>query len=328
VVALAACGSSSMKTVDGSPMGSDADAGPDANIPPGWTTLIDGHWQLAPAGQNGDEIYWCHRMKVTQDMWISGFRALAPPGTHHAILTIDPTTPQTGEFGAPYCNSTVGFDTNDRLVYASGLSTNDLVFPPGIAVHLTAGEYITLNLHLLNSGDTSKMDTSGVLVQTVDASQVQHEIDATFAGTRSIDIPDDGTDHYVVGGCSAPQDWHVFAVWPHMHKFGVHGKLLATTSANVTTTVLDQPFDFTAEKTYPMNETVIHMGDAITARCDYIVPTQTCTYPAGQCTYGSCAPDGFCHVSYGESAGGEMCYVAMYKYPAGDVPPYGCHASQ
>jgi hypothetical protein len=318
-----------MQTTDG-PATTGSDAGPDANIPPGWTPLITSNWQLTPAGTTtgGDEIYWCKRMKVTQDVWISGFRALAPAGTHHAILTIDPVSTQVGEWG---CDSTVGFDPQDRLVYASGLSTNDLLFPTGIAVHLTAGQYITLNLHLLNASDNYRMDTSGVLVQTIPQSQVTHEIDATFAGTRSIDIKDDGIDHFFVGGCTAanaqmaagssPSDWHVFALWPHMHQFGTHAKFLV----NGTTTVLDQPFDFTAEKTYPMNETVIHMNDTITARCDYQIPTQTCTYPTGACTYGSCATDGYCHVSYGESAGGEMCYIAMYKYPAGDVPAYGCH---
>lgn len=326
VVALAACGGGSTQTIDGPATGSDS--GTDSAIPPGWTKLISTHWQLSPAGTLGEETYWCNRMMVTQDMWISGFRALAPAGTHHARLTIDPTsTTKTGEFtGAANCNDTIGFDQNSRLVYASGLDTNDLLFPAGIAVHLTAGQYITLEVHLLNTSDFSEMDESGVLVQTVDQSQVSHEIDATFVGTRSIVLPVDATDHYFVGGCTAPHDWHVFAVWPHMHKFGVHAKLLAD-SNNVTTTVLDQPFDFTAEKTYPMNETVIHTGDSVTARCDYIAgPAQTCAYPSGACTYGSCSdPDGICRVSYGETAGGEMCYVAMYKYPAGDVPAYGCH---
>jgi len=326
-VAVAACGGSSMNPID-APDTMGSDAAPDASIPPGWTSLIEGHWHLEPAGMNGDEIYWCTRIPVDHDMWISGFRALAPAGTHHAILTIDPTSTKTGEFGSPDCDSTVGFGPNDRLIFASGLSTNDLVFPTGIAVHLTAGQYITLNLHLLNSGDFAKTDTSGVLVQTIDQSQVTHEIDATFAGTRSIvldpGVTPVGPNRYVVGGCSAPTDWHVFALWPHMHQFGTHAKLLV----NGSEVVLDQPFDFTAEKTYPMNETVIHQTDTITARCDYQIPVQTCTYPAGACTYGTCGSDGYCQISYGESANGEMCYIAMYKYPAGDVPAYGCHGAQ
>lgn len=335
VVALAACGNGSMHSTDGPTMtGSDA-AGSDADVPPGWTDLIDGHWHLEPAGQVGAEINWCHRMKVQQDMWINGFRALAPAGTHHAILTIDPATTQTGEFGSPYCDSTVGFDPTDRLIYASGLNTNDLVFPPGVAVHLTAGQYITLNLHLLNASASSRTDVSGVLVQTIPQSEVTEEIDATFAGTRSLDIKSDGTDHYYVGGCTAgtaqmnagatPQDWHVYALWPHMHQLGTHAKFLV----NGSEVILDQPFDFTAEKAYPMSETVIHAADTITARCDYLVPTQTCVSGGSAvCTYGSCGSDNYCHVPYAESAGGETCYIAMYKSPAGDVPPYGCHASQ
>ncbi len=323
VVALAACGGGSTHGTDGPMTGSDA--GPDANVPPGWTMLISGSWYLNPAGMTGDEMYWCNRYQVQQDVYISGFQALAPPGTHHARLTIDPTsTTQTGQF---QCDDTIGFDPNARLIYASGLDTNDLMFPAGIAVHLKPGDYITLALHVFNVSDTSRMGTSGVLIQTVDPTTVQHEIDATFAGFLSINVKEDGQLHSQQGGCAAPTDWHVFAVWPHMHQFGIHAKLLTTNSSNVTTTVLDQPFDFTAEKTYPMNETVIHQNDLINAVCEWQAPLQTCTYPNGACIPGTCEADGYCHIPYGESASGEMCYVAMYKYPAGDVPAYGCHPS-
>jgi hypothetical protein len=318
-VALAGCGHGPMEAIDGPNGSGSSDAGIDAPTPPGWTMLISTHWQLSGPG---DEQYFCRRMKVPADMWISAFRPLAPAGTHHSVLTIDPTTPQVGSFS---CDNATGFDDQSHLLFASGLQTNDLVFPQGIAVHLTAGQYITLNLHLLDSSDVEEMDESGVYVQTVDPSQVTHEVDATFAGTRTIDLKADGTMQSLYGGCSAPEDWHVFALWPHMHQFGMHTKLNITTTANQTTTVLDQPFVLSDEKTYPMNEMIIHQTDAISTVCSYIVPMQTCTYPTGACIPGTCEPDGFCHIPYSESSTGEMCYTALYKYPAGDVPAYGCH---
>jgi hypothetical protein len=308
-----------MNPVDGSDSGG-SDAGIDAPIPPGWETLISRTWSLPNAGA---EAFKCARIKVDHEMWISGFKPLAPVGTHHSLLTLDPVTTQTGNFD---CESSTGFDPiAARLLYASGINTNELEFPQGVAVHIPKDSYITLNLHLLDSGDTALLDTSGVLVKTVDASEVVHEVDATFAGTESIDFPADGGDHYVVGGCSAPTDWHVFAVWPHMHESGVHSTL-AFTANNVSTMVLDTDFNFANEQVYPMNETVVNEGDLITASCTYNAGMHTCDYAHHQaCIPGVCEADNFCHIPYGEAANGEMCFVAMYKYPAGDVPVYGCH---
>jgi hypothetical protein len=318
----AACGNSSMNPgVDG-PVGTDgSDAGTDAAIPPGWDMLISRTWTLPSAGS---EAFECVRIKFTEDKWISGFKPLAPPGTHHSLLTLDPVTTQTGSFD---CDGTTGFSpTGTRLLYASGQNTNELVFPPGIAVHIPAGQYITLNLHLLDTSDFGMHDTSGVFVQTVDPSTVVHEIDATFAGTQSLNIPADGMDHTQIGSCAAPNTWHVFALWPHMHENGVHAKLSATDSNNVSQMLLDKPFDFTAEHIYSMNETVINQGDLIVNQCTYNAGVHTCNYPSGACIEGTCQSDGYCHIPYGDSANGEMCYTAIYKYPAGDVPVYGCHS--
>jgi len=319
VALAAACGNGSMNNpVDGSGSTDGSDAGSDAAIPPGWKMLIARSWSLPSAG---DEAFECVRIQVKEDTWISAFKPLAPTGTHHSLLTLDPVTTQTGDFD---CDPAVGFNgSTTRLLYASGLNTNPLVFPQGTAVHIPAGAYITLNLHLLASGDFGIHGMSGVLVQTVDPSQVVHEIDATLAGAKAINFPADGANHLVTGGCAAPNTWHVFALWPHMHEAGVHAKLIFTEN-NVSNTVLDEPFDFSAEQVYPMNETVVNQNDLITVDCTYNAGMHTCSYPGGACVPGTCYPDGFCHIPYGENSAGEMCYVAMYKYPAGDVPVYGC----
>lgn len=321
VALVAACGNSSMMNpVDGSGGSDGSDAGSDAAVPPGWDMLISRTWSLPTAGS---EAYECRRIKIDQDMWISGFRAIAPAGTHHSILTIDPATTETGNFD---CDGSMGFNGDTtRLLFASGLNPNDLTFPPGIAVHIPAGSYITLNLHLLDSGDFGIHGESGVLVQTVDPSQVEHEVDATFAGSESINFAADGQNHTVEGGCNASNNWHVFALWPHMHESGVRATLVVTDASDVSRTLLDQPFDFSSEKTYPMDDMVMQAGDLISVRCTYNAGLHTCTPPGGACLEGTCYPDGYCHIPYGETANGEMCYVAMYKYPAGDVPVYGCH---
>jgi Copper type II ascorbate-dependent monooxygenase, C-terminal domain len=264
----------------------------------GWTKLISRSWTL----EAGTEEYACTRIQVPTDMWISGFRALSPLGTHHEVLTIRPTL--DGQTMGDYpCSSG---ELDPQLLYAAGLNTDDLVFPAGDAVHLAAGSYINLNLHLFDVSDNNESGESGVLVQTIDPSQVVHEIDAVFSGTFNIDVPNDGMPHTASGGCQAKTDYHVFALWPHMHQIGVHQRLTVTTS-NVPTTLLDTDYSFSEQKNYPM-QAVIPAASQILTTCTYVNNTGAT-------------------ITYGDSSTEEMCFTGIYKYPAGAMTASGIGSS-
>ena len=182
-------------------------------------------------------------------------------------------------------------------MYAWGIGTDDLMLPPGVAIHLTAGMYLNLNLHLFNATDNPMTQTSGVEVLTVDPSAVANTADMTFAGTFNIDIPNDGVQHDAVGGCATPADWHVFTLWPHMHQTGVHQKLVMT-HAGVSTTLLDTAYSFGEQRNDPITDTLIHQGDQVQVTCSYI--NTTAINP----------------LTFGDSANAEMCFTGIYKYPA------------
>ncbi len=262
VAVLAACGGGGSAHT---PDGSDGMGSADAAVPPGWVKLVSRSWSLTP----GLEGYRCTRVQIQQDMWVNGFRALSPLGTHHEVVTIDPSDSQVGDYDCSAASGTL----NGQMVYASGIGTPDLIFPTGVAVHIPAGTWINLNLHLFDTTDNTLSDESGVLVQTIAQADVVHEADMTFSGTLSISIPSDGQTHVAQGGCNAPTDWHVFALWPHMHQIGVHQSLVVTHSGSPTT-MLDTPFSFMEQKDYPMAETMIHQGDRCRPRA------RTSTTPA------------------------------------------------
>jgi hypothetical protein len=287
-VLVAACGSSAGKQPD-------AASGQDAAIPPGWTTLISRSWNLIP----GQEGYRCRRVQVAQDTWINGFRQLSPPGTHHEVLTIDASDSASGDYD---CTAGAGTLTG-QMVYASGIGTADLELPDGVAVHLAAGTWINLNLHLFDTTDGALADESGVLVKTISAADVVHEADMTFSGTTSITVPSDGQQHAAQGGCNAPTDWHVFALWPHMHQLGMHQSVIVT-HGGVPTTMLDTPYAFTEQRNYPMAETIFHQGDQVQTTCTYVNTTGAT-------------------VTFGDSTTDEMCFTGIYKYPAGSNA-YAC----
>jgi hypothetical protein len=293
LLVLGACGGSdiSQNTLDAAGSGSNVDAA----VPAGWTVLISRPWSLPP----NLEGYKCRRIQVPEDMWISAFRVMAPTGTHHEVVTILPSG-ATGDYD---CNAGTGALTN-QMLYAAGVGTDDLAFPPGVAIHLAAGTWINLNLHLFNLHDTAASAESGLLVKTIPAADVVHPADMTFAGTRFIDIPNDNQPHTAVGGCSAPATWHVFALWPHMHQIGTHQLFTVTPGGGATTTMLDTSYQFTEQKNYPMAETIIPQGAQVQVTCTYVNNTA--------------APIGF-----GDSSTSEMCFTGLYKYPAGGGE-FGC----
>jgi hypothetical protein len=280
---LAGCKADTM----GAPDASDATAvdGPTAD---GWTPLIARSWTL-PAGATN--IYRCTRIKVTNDMWVAGFRAASPLGTHHSVLTISTTNTQTGDYDC-FAGS---LDT--QMLYAAGVGTDDLQFPPGIAMHIAAGTYINLNLHLFNASDTALADSSGVLVKVVAPTDVQHEADMMFSGTFTINIPNDGQSHTAAGGCTAPRDWHIFTLWPHMHQTATH-QTWTYTHAGTPTMLLDDEFRFEEQRNYPLTDTVIQRGDDINTVCTYVNHTKSV-------------------MTWGDGSDKEMCFTGMYKYPAG-----------
>jgi hypothetical protein len=265
--------------------GADAIDGPTSD---GWTPLIARSWTLAPGATN---TYKCTRIKVANDMWIAGFRAASPIGTHHSVLTISTTNTATGDY-----DCTAG-SLDTQMLYAAGVGTDDLMFPAGVAMHITAGTYINLNLHLFNATDNPIADSSGVLVKVVPQAGVQHEADMMFSGTFTISVASDGKTHTAQGGCTAPTDWHVFTLWPHMHQTATH-QTWTYSHAGTPTALIDDDFLFNEQRNYPIADTLIHQGDQILTVCSYVNNTGTV-------------------MTWGDGSDKEMCFTGMYKYPAG-----------
>ena len=269
---------------DSNPGGGDAAT--DAVDNTGWTTIAARSWSL----NVGDhDKYKCTRIQVPQDMYITGFRALSPIGTHHSVLTISTTATTLGDYD---CSAG---SLDFQMLYAAGVNTDDLLFPTNVAMKVSAGQYVNLNLHLFNASDNAESGSSGVLVKLVPAAQAASYTlaDMTFSGTEHITIPSDNTPHTAAGGCNAPADWHVFTLWPHMHQLANHQSLTIGGA-----TVLDTNYAFTEQRNYPMAEMLVPKGTPIRTTCTYVNNTGAT-------------------VQFGDSSTDEMCFTGIYKYPAG-----------
>jgi hypothetical protein len=283
VLAVAACGGGGAGTGD-----DDQDAAVDAppdGASPGWSTLIQRSWQLTPIAED----FQCVRVKIPSEMYISGFRVNSPTGTHHEILTVTDPAAQLGEYPCSAANSDL------QMLFAGGIATNDLEFPPGVAIKLPANTVINLNLHLANYSDEPISGTSGIQVKTVAASEVVHEADMMFLGDRKFTIPAGAMDFTVSNICSMPAAWTILSLWPHMHKYAKHQRVQRLDTTNQM--ILDESYSYMDQKSYSMT-VPLQINDQLQVDCIYDNPTQQ-------------------DLIYGENAGNEMCMAGFYKYPAG-----------
>jgi hypothetical protein len=258
-----------------------------------WSPLIHGDWALPP----GVEAYFCVRQTVTEEIRVGAYRPVSPPGTHHTVLSVDdPVEPD----GFSECS---GSTQGKVVVFGSGVGTQALSFPEGIATTIPEGKQLLLNLHVFNTRDTPLSGRSSVEVVRVDRSRIVYEAEAVFAGeTGSLQVrPGKSTQ---VGTCTLKGDVTIFAAAPHMHQLGSH--MTATTSASEApgTTVLDRDYSFD-DQSYTLLDgpITLRQGDRLEVECTYENP-------------------GASTVGFGMSSRDEMCFLGTYWYPALGAGPF------
>lgn len=275
---VAACGSSDAG-------GNKTPAGAGGPGPGGWQTLVSGDWALDP----GSERYFCVRQTLATDTWVQAFSAMNPTGTHHTVLTVGP--PDAPD-GITACDATM---QKSLMLFASGVGTNAIQFPDGVAVKLEAGQQVLLNLHLFNTTASSLSGTSGTRMVRVAADAVQYPAQALLMGTETFDLPP-GVQTTVAGDCTQNADTTVFALMPHIHQLGVHMTVTAQSSASGNVILHDQDYSFDDQSIRDVGPVQMKAGDKVHVECTYDNVTKG-------------------YVSYGQSTLDEMCYAAVYRFP-------------
>lgn len=278
---LAACG------VDTEAPGDDDGAPPPAD---GYTSLVSGAWSL-PAST---EKYVCVRLTAKADTYLQAIRPVAPLGTHHTVLMLGAPD---GPDGITDCTSALV----KPAIYASGVGTQPLELPAGVAVHVRPGQQLLLNLHLFNATDTAISGTSGIEILPIDASAVQHEAGVVLIGKAGgLAVPPNMSTQ--TGRCTTPANATVFALAPHMHVLGTHMKVsYANADGSGARVLLDQGYSFDEQRFASLDQPLVSgAGGRVTVECSYFNPT-------GQTVY------------FGESTTQEMCYALTFVYPAPTV---------
>lgn len=246
---------------------------PPATTPPTWEPLVTADWSLNAGEERTSQL---SLSAVPDDIAITAIRPIAPVGTHHTLLAKGDASLTSGTF-----------------IYASGVGTPELAFPPGVAMKLDAGQILGLQLHIYNNSDATLTGTSGIEVQTVDPATVEHDVDLFLPGPKDLSIaPGVGTAH---GTCTVTMPQTVFAVFPHMHQYGTHLKTTLTVGG-VPHVLYDDAYSFEHQKIVPFEPITLAAGDTITT----------------DCTWNNTSAN---TLTYGESSDTEMCYSILFRYP-------------
>jgi len=240
-----------------------------------WQTIIDGDWSLDPFSENTSDL---HTVVIAEDLYIGAIRPIAPQGTHHTVLAI-------GDLGA------------GNVVYASGVGTNAIVFPPGVGLKVAAGESLILQLHLFNPSGEPITGNSGIQIVEIAPEDVEYEADLLLPGPTDLSIPPNQTST-ATGSCTVGSTQSFFAIIPHMHQLGTHLKTTVTIGGE-TTTLYDDAYSFNDQAFVPFTTITLNQGDTIDTECTFNNTTAMT-------------------VGWGESSNTEMCFSIMYRYPKVD----------
>jgi hypothetical protein len=266
--------------------GSSDDTPPtEGGSPTEWQTLLTGDWTM-PAGT---EDYVCVRRTIDEDIYVRALQAINPLGTHHTFLTIGPPS---GPDGVTACNVA---DNHRQMIFGSGVGTNAVEFPAGVAMKLDAGNQLMLNLHLFNADTAELLGTSGTKMVRVEENDVEFVGENLAALTLELNIPPQ-QESSKVAFSTMSADTTIFAVLPHMHQLGTHSKVAAESSIEGERVLHDAPYDFEKQLYYPVEAIRMAKGDRVRFECTWRNTTDRT-------------------IHFGDSSLDEMCAVGIYRYP-------------
>jgi hypothetical protein len=260
-----------------------------ASIP--WTPLI-GRTVTMPGAAEG---FKCTRIAVPSDLYITGFRTTAK-SVVRALVTVSAGAGTSGDYD---CSAG---SLDNVLIYASSVGTDDFNFPAGFGIHVLAGQFLNLNLHVVNTAADAVTETDQILVRAGIASDITTPTEMVLLGTFQINIPNDGVTHTATGYFHTGEQ-QLLALLPLMQTHGVHQNVTRVDSSG-TQTILDIDFDPTMQVYHPLSQVYLHTGDTLNVVCSYI--------NTGSGT-----------VNYGEAWDNETCFSAMYLAPSAGQSLFG-----
>ena len=271
-----------------------------------------GPFSLASA----QEIVKCTivQLPTSVDTDVIDIKTTLLPGSHHLILYRTNATATK----APYdCTSFEGVFNGDAPVFIAESAASEMQLPSGVAYHFTAGQYVLLEAHYINTTQAT-ISAQGSVTLTPGPSGTYQPADIMMCGSYlSLQCNNGGglnpglmdatlpVGFYNGNGLTGKVDLtklKFFAFTSHEHHRGTDVKIWKSSSTNVSAAT--QLYDNTSWNNPPLT----------------VLPdNQLLTFGAGegfawQCHYDTRMDTN--KVCFGESANDEMCFIWAYYYPS------------
>jgi Copper type II ascorbate-dependent monooxygenase, C-terminal domain len=293
-LASAGCGSGSSKaSATTSPQQDAAPSAPEVGAGKTFQELLAYDWMIDP----GVEAYYCVYKTLTEDLWVSDYRPMLSPGTHHVTIGYSDPGPPDGAVSSADTPSCSGVTLGTNLAFVATRGTDAFSMPAGVGVRIAAGKQLLLSVHVLNATQQPLNGRTGIEVVHADPTHIQHEAEIIFANNLGISIPPGPSTQ--TGKCTLDADSTIFSIVGHMHLTGTHFTTTALPAGGTPQKLLDENYAFDSQKFVPLEPPVLlNKGDQIQTVCTYQNP----------------GPD---TLSFGESTvKNEMCISIFYRYPA------------
>ncbi len=187
--------------------------------------------------------------------------------------------------------------------WAPGNTSGSVPSDVGIYLPNGAGASLRLDVHYNNLGGMqTETDASGVEFCVIsDPSKMRPHTATTYGIIGDATAPAhqmvDNTTNCMVSASMG--EVHLIGESPHMHRLGVHAKLLLTRSTGEQVVVHDMPFDFNEQRAYGITpDLVVNTGDQFAITCSYDNTTDTNVY-------------------FGQNTEDEMCFNFVMYWPKG-----------
>lgn len=244
-----------------------------------WSTE---EFEVAP----GKDRYLCFSKKLEEDMVIDGYETAGAPFVHHLIFSRSRGGDKLGFEDCPEA-----FRMSWDPVFITGAGAATLEFPTGAGHKLPKGTQMTVQMHLLNTGDDPVKGKLDIKMRR-SAEANPRPVNSYIFGTAAVNLPPKQTSK-VVGTCRVREPVKLIAAFPHMHMLGTKMTFeVGQSEATMKEVFKREPFTFDNQSIEPLMFD-LKPGD---------ITRVTCTYNNTLDQV----------VKYGESTFDEMCYLVGF----------------
>lgn len=291
VFALAACGSPSVS--------------PDAGLTGEMFSMKWGPVDVTP-GKEDTQCIWM-RLDNETEIKVHGLRNVLSTASHHLIVYKDDmdTTEQTTPVP---CQPFTGALNTSGMVMPLAITqkeNDEIYLPDGVAYTFAPRQMIKLEMHYLNTSDSTEAVNATSSFYIADPATVKYEAALLFTGSPDIDLPPGQTttlrQFFKVPPYLDLSQSKIFAITGHTHALGTKVKVGIGSSKTGPFNEVYNPSPFSwsepETKTFYDNPIVIPSGGGMDMTCEWNNTTNA-------------------NVKFGESATEEMCFFWAYYYPS------------